>query len=83
VASRRQELDEDFVKYLHYLMETERQKLRGAGVARPEREPSSWLMILEIVKKGVYHELAKPLRDDVSVGWGVGVCVWDVGLGVG
>lgn len=69
MASRRQELDEDFVKYLHYLMETEREQLRGSGVAHPDREPSTWLMILEIVKKGVYHELAKPLKDDVSVGW--------------
>ena len=72
VALRRQELDEDFVKYLHYLMEMEREKLRGSGVAHPDREPSTWLMILEIVKKGVYHELAKPLKDDVSVGKGWG-----------
>ncbi len=85
MAARRQELDEDFVKYLHYLMESERQKLRGAGVARPEREPSNWLMILEIVKKGVYHELAKPLRDDVSVsivGMRMGMCAGDVGVEV-
>jgi hypothetical protein len=67
VASRKTELDEDFVKYLHYLMESEKQRLRGAGVARPEREPSNWLMILEIVKKGVYHELAKAVKDDVSM----------------
>lgn len=82
MASRRQELDEDFIKYLHYLMEAERHKLRGAGVPNPDREPSTWLMILEIVKKGVYHELAKPLKDDVSVSawvlWGVDFGVWGV-----
>lgn len=91
MASRRQELDEDFVKYLHYLMETEREKLRGSGVAQPDREPTTWLMILEIVKKGVYHELAKPLKDDVSVCFGVwgdgrlvgwlGGWIWGLDLG--
>ncbi|TFJ87970.1 hypothetical protein NSK_000790 [Nannochloropsis salina CCMP1776] len=67
VSSRKEDLDEDFVRYLQYLMEAEKLRLRGAGVTRPEREPSNWLMILEIVKKGVYHELGKAVRDDVSM----------------
>ena len=67
VTSRKTELDEDFVKYLHYLMEAEKVRLRDGGVPNPDREPSNWLMILEIVKKGVYHELAKAIKDDVSV----------------
>jgi len=67
VSSRKDELDEDFVRYLQYLLEAEKVRLKGAGVARPEREPSNWLMILEIVKKGVYHEMGKAVRDDVSM----------------
>eukprot|EP00624_Nannochloropsis_granulata_P003923 evm.model.NODE_29647_length_52634_cov_57.405155.19 len=67
VSSRKDELDEDFVRYLQYLLEAEKARLKGAGVARPEREPSNWLMILEIVKKGVYHEMGKAVRDDVSM----------------
>jgi len=67
VSSRKDDLDEDFVRYLQYLLEAEKARLKGAGVARPEREPSNWLMILEIVKKGVYHEMGKAVRDDVSM----------------
>jgi hypothetical protein len=49
VKGIRTQLDEDFVKYLHYLLEKEKQQIRDVGMD-PEREPSPWLMVSKLTK---------------------------------
>ena len=69
VAAMRHTLDGDFVAYLKYAVDREREALEAAGVD-PDRAPSDWLQVLTVIQQGVTHELGKEIKDDVhAITW--------------
>ena len=59
-------LDQDFIAYMAYAIQKEREAVRRRGM-NPDREPSRWLEVLGVIQKGVLAELQKDVSDDVEV----------------
>jgi len=66
VKNMRPLLDQDFIAYLDYAIDKEREGIRGRNL-NPDLEPTEWLQILGIIKNGVYAELGKGLKEDIKV----------------
>ena len=80
VAGMKPLLDRDFIGYLTYAIGIERDRIRygsssatrndgggtGIPVLDPDREPTPWLQVLSLIRKGTYAELAKDLRADIQ-----------------
>lgn len=59
-------LDDKFVAYMGYAIQTEREAIEKRGL-NPDREPSRWLQVLGVIQKGVMAELQKSVYKDVEV----------------
>ncbi len=59
-------LDDKFVAYMGYAIQTEREAIEKRGLD-PDREPSRWLQVLGVIQKGVMAELQKSVHKDVEV----------------
>lgn len=59
-------LDDNFVAYLAYAIQKERDDLSKQGFD-PDREQSRWLQVLGVIQKGVFSELENDIQEDVLV----------------
>lgn len=66
-------LDDKFVAYMGYAIQTEREAIEKRGL-NPDREPSRWLQVLGVIQKGVMAELQKSVHKDVEVCVACAVC---------
>lgn len=65
VRSMKALLNSDFVAYMGYAIEKEREVLRQRGMD-PDKLPSRWLQVLGVIRKGVLAELEKDVYLDVQ-----------------
>lgn len=66
VRNMRHLFDDEFIAYINHAVDKERQRIRNEDNLDPDREPSTWLQVLSILRTGVYAELAKGLKDDIQ-----------------
>eukprot|EP00968_Pinguiococcus_pyrenoidosus_P016010 scaffold1505_cov256-Pinguiococcus_pyrenoidosus.AAC.10 len=66
VRRMRSLFDSEFIAYLRYAIEKETADIAKQGM-NPEREPSEWLQVLNIIRKGVLAERAEDVKGDVEM----------------